>query len=82
MKFPQPHDNRFVVGISPVAVQFDKIREQQTNKIQCIKTLLIARDLRALPRPQMRVKFPAQFRDLLADTLQFGVGIGVAGKMA
>src|SRR5882724_4638674 len=42
----------------------------------------MARDLRALPWPQVRVKFAAQFRDLLADTLQFGVGIGVAGEVA
>src|SRR5260370_1602788 len=81
-KFAQSRDDRFVIGVATVPVQFDKIREQQTDKIQRIRTLLVTRDLRALPRPQVRVKFAPQFRDLLADTLQFRVGMRVAGQVA
>src|SRR5260370_23487871 len=81
MKFSQSRDDRFVVGVATVPVQFDKFREQQSNKIQRVGTLLVTRDLRALPRPQVRVKFAPQFRDLLADALQFRVGIRVAGQV-
>jgi len=56
MKFSQSRDDRLVVGIAAVTVQLDKIREQQTNKIERVRTLLVTRDLRALPRPQVRVK--------------------------
>src|SRR5258707_11082366 len=82
MKFSQSCDNRLVVGIAAVAVQFDKIREQQTDKIQRVRTLLVTRNLRSLPRRQMRVKFASQFRDLLADAFQFRVGMRVAGEVA
>src|SRR5436853_410647 len=39
-------------------------------------------DLRALPRPQVRIELPPQFRDLLTDTFHFPVGVGVAGQVA
>ena len=42
----------------------------------------MARDLRALPRPQVGVKLAPQFRDLLADTPQLRVGIRVSGQVA
>src|SRR5712664_3425313 len=81
VKFSQSRDDRLVIGVATVPVQFDKIREQQTDKIQRVGTLLVTRDLRALPRPQVRIKFAPQFRDLLADTLQFGVGMRVPGQV-
>ena len=59
MKFSQSRDDRLVVGIAAVPVQLDKIRKQQTDKIQRVRTLLVTRDLRALPRPQVRVKLAA-----------------------
>src|SRR4029077_8870827 len=42
----------------------------------------MARNLGALPWPQVHVKFAAEFRDLLANALQFRFGIRVAGEVA
>src|SRR5258708_23629872 len=81
VKFSQSRDDRITIGVATVPVKRDKIREQQTDKIQGVGTLLVTRDLRALPRPQVRIKFAPQFRDLPADALQFRVGIRVAGKV-
>src|SRR5258708_10427745 len=81
VKFSQSRDDRLVIGVATVPVQLDKIREQQTDEIQRVGTLLVTRDLRALPRPQMRVKFAPQFRDLPANALKFRVGIRVAGQV-
>src|SRR5260370_2857219 len=82
MKFSQSSDDRFVVGVAAVSVKFYEICEQQINKIQRIRTLLVTRNLRALPGPQVGVKFAAQFRNLLADAFEFRVGVGVAGEVA
>ena len=69
MKFSQPRDYRFVVGIPPVTVQLDKIGEQETDKVQGIRTLLMTGDLRTLPWAQVVVEFAAEFSNLLADAL-------------
>src|SRR5258706_8967657 len=82
VKFSQSRDDRLVVGITTIPVQLDKIRKQETDKIQGVRTLLVTRDLRALPRPHMGVKLAAQFPDLVADALQFRVGIRVPGQVA
>src|SRR5260370_30049644 len=82
MKFSQTRDNRFIVGVPPVTVQFDKISEQQSNKIQCIRALLVTRDLRALPGTHVGVKFASQFPDLFANAFEFGVGALVSGEVA
>src|SRR5260370_3083783 len=81
VKFAKPGNDRLVVSITTVAMQFDKFRKEKSDKIQRIRTLLVTRDLRTLPRPQMGVKFAPQFRDLLADTIQLGVRIRVARKV-
>src|SRR5260370_37390725 len=82
MKFSQTRDNRFIVGVPPVTVQFDKISEQQSNKIQCIRALLVTRDLCALPGTHVGVKFASQFPDLFANAFEFGVGALVSGEVA
>ncbi len=82
VKFCQTRNDGLVVGVAAVAVQFDKIGEQQGDKIQRVGTLLVARNLGTLPWPEMSVKFPAQFRNLLANASQFHFGIGVAGELA
>src|SRR5258708_6230238 len=82
MKFSQSRDNRFIVGIPPVAVQFDKIGEQQSNKIQCIRALLVTRDLRALPRAKVGVKLAAQFPNLFTNAFELGAGASVSGEVA
>ena len=59
-------------------MQLDKIGEQQCDKVGSIRPLLVPRDLRALPRPQVRVKFAPQLRDLFSDPLQLSIRFLVA----
>jgi hypothetical protein len=44
--------------------------------------LLVTRDLRALPRTQVRIELSPQLRDLLANALQLHIRIGVSGQLA
>src|SRR6266850_5873017 len=81
VEFSQAGNNGFVVGVAAVSVQFNKVREKQIDKVQRVRPLLVPRDLRALPRPQMRVELAPQFRHLAANTLQLRVCIPVARKM-
>src|SRR5713101_7960524 len=71
MKFSQSRNYSLVVGVAAVAVQLDKIREQQSYKIQRVRTLLVTRDLRSLPRPQVRVKLAPQFLDIFFQAVDF-----------
>src|SRR6267378_4841791 len=73
MEFSEPRNNRFVVGVAAVPVQFNKVREKQVDKVQRVRPLLVPRDLRALPRPQMRVELAPEFRHVAAKTLQLRV---------
>src|SRR5882724_9841405 len=81
VKLSQPRNNGFVVRVAAVPVQFNKICEKQIDKVQRVRPLLVPGDLRALPRPQMRVELAPQFRHLAANTLQLRVCIPVARKM-
>src|SRR5712664_269885 len=82
MKFPKPCDDCLVVAVPAVAMQFDEIGEQQPDKIQRVRPLRMARDLRALPRPHVLVKFVPQLRHLLANSLDLRLSVGAACKMA
>src|SRR5713101_2334221 len=81
VEFSQPRNNGFVVGVAAVPVQFNKVREKQIDKVQRVRSLLVPRDLRALPRPQVRVELSPQFRHVAAKTLQLRVCIPVARQM-
>src|SRR5437660_1508702 len=63
-------------------MHLEKIGEQQPDKIQRVRALRMPRDLRALPRSNMRVKFAAQFRHLLANALKLRVSVGTRRKVA
>src|ERR1700730_18265844 len=82
VKFPKACDDRLVVAVSAVSVQFHKIGEQQADKIQRIWPLWMPRDLRALPRTEMLIKFAPQLGHLLANPFYLGVAVGASGKMA
>src|SRR6266850_1096534 len=81
VEFSQAGNNGFVVSVAAVPVQFDKICEEQIDKVQRVRPLLVPRDLRALPRPQVRVELAPEFRHLAANTLQLRVRIRVARQM-
>src|SRR6267142_710466 len=70
VKLSQPRDNGLVVCVAAVPVQFNKVCEKQIDKVQRVRPLLVPRDLRALPWPQMRVEFSPQFRHVAAKTVQ------------
>src|SRR5712664_2524924 len=69
----EARNNGFVVGVAAIPVQFNKVREKQVDKVQRVRPLLVPRDLRALPWPQMRVELAPEFRDVAAKTLQLRV---------
>jgi hypothetical protein len=78
MKLGEPRNDSLVVAEEAITVQRHEIREKQCNKVLGIRPLGMSRNLRALPRPEVRVEFPAQFSNLLADALYFGIGIPIA----
>src|SRR5213080_210805 len=78
MVFRKPSNNGLIVGEAAIAMQLHEVGEKIIDKVQRIRTLLVPRDLRALPGPQMDVKLPSQLGDLLADAFQLGVRFSVA----
>src|SRR4029077_4054855 len=82
VKFGQPRDDGFVVAVSAIAVQLDKIGEQQSDKIQRVRPLRMPRDLRALPGTEMVIKLAPQLRYLPANPLKLRLSVGASGKMA
>src|SRR6267154_2713830 len=82
VKFRQAGDYSFVVAVATVAVHLKKISEQQSDEIQRIRALRMPRDLRALPRSDMRVEFAPQLRHLLANALEFRVAVRTRRKVA
>src|SRR5882762_4701759 len=82
VEFSQSRDNRFIVAVAAVAVHLEKIGEQQPDKIQRVRPLRMPRNLRALPGPDVRVKFAPQLRHLLANALEFRVAVRASRKMA
>ena len=53
-------DDRRIICVHPVAVQFLKIGEQAADVIERVGALRVARDLRNLPRGQLGVNFLGQ----------------------
>ena len=57
-------DDRPVVGVDPVAVQFDEIRDHFADVVHRVGAERMARNLDLLPRRQILVNLPARFADL------------------
>src|SRR5579864_5139723 len=82
MESRQARHDRFVISITAVAVQLDKVGKQQSDEVLRVRALRMPRNLRALPGPKMSIKLAPQLRDFPPQPLKFRVGVGVAGKLS
>src|SRR5450432_1123847 len=81
-KFCQAGDQRLIVAKIAITVQLDEVGEKHADNVESVWPILVPRNLGALPGAQMGVELAAEFGDLEADALEFGVGGFIAGQLA
>ena len=64
IKFGQSADDRSVVGIAAITMQFHKFGEQTACVVKRVGTLRMARDLRDLPRCQLGINGLVEITEL------------------
>ena len=74
-------DQRRIISIRAVAVNFGEVRKKQADVIERVRTFGMARHLRALPRTKIREEFVLEFVDLFAKAVDFAVGM-IGGNSA